>query len=70
MSFKTPKNLQKKLHKQDQLNSNEEWFLKTFVLNSKFLKQVDRCKTMGGALSTIFSDIYLTDRKEVEPAKL
>ena len=39
----------------------------TFMLNSKFYKQVDGC-SMGGPLSVIFSNTYMTktDRKVVE----
>ena len=42
----------------------------TSKLNSKFYKQVDGC-SMGGPLSVIFSDIYMTktERKVVEPTK-
>ena len=42
----------------------------TYMLNSKFYKQVDGC-SMGGPLSVIFSDIYMTktERKVVEPIK-
>ena len=42
----------------------------TFMLNSKFYKQVDGC-SMGGPLSVIFSDIYMTktERKVVQPTK-
>ena len=42
----------------------------TFMLNSKFYKQVDRCP-MGGPLSVIFSNIYITktEGKVVEPTK-
>ena len=38
----------------------------TFMLNSKFYKQVDGC-SLGGPLSVIFSDIYMTktERKVV-----
>ena len=40
------------------------------MLNSKFYNQVGRC-SMGGPLSVIFSDIYMTKtkRKVVEPTK-
>ena len=42
----------------------------TFMINSKFYKQVDGC-SMGGPLSVIFSDIYMTktERKVFEPTK-
>ena len=42
----------------------------TYMLNSKFYKQVDVC-SMEGPLSVIFSDIYMakTERKVVEPTK-
>ena len=42
----------------------------TYMLNSKFYKQVDGY-SMGGPLSVIFSDIYMTktERKVVEPIK-
>ena len=35
----------------------------TFMLNSNFYKQIDGC-TMGGPLSVIFSDIYMTKTEE------
>ena len=35
----------------------------TFMLNSNFYKQIDGC-TMGGPLSVIFSDIYMTKNEE------
>ena len=35
----------------------------TFMLNSNFYKQIDGCK-MGGLLSVIFSDIYMTKAEE------
>ena len=35
----------------------------TFTLNSNFYKQIDGC-TMGGPLSVIFSDIYMTKTEE------
>ena len=40
------------------------------MLNSKFYKQVDIC-SMGGPLSVIFSDIYMTktDIKVIGPTK-
>ena len=42
----------------------------TYMLNSKFYKQVDGC-SMGGPQSVIFTEIYMTrtDRKVVEPTK-
>ena len=41
------------------------------MLNLKFYKQVDEC-SMGGPLSVILSNIYMTrtERKVVEPTKL
>ena len=36
----------------------------TFMLNSNFYKQIDGC-TMGGPLSVIFSNIYMTKTEEV-----
>ena len=43
---------------------------KTFMLNSKFYKQVDGC-SMGGPLSVIYSVIYITkiERKVFEPTQ-
>ena len=35
----------------------------TFMLNSNFYKQIDGC-TMGGPLSVIFPDIYMTKTEE------
>ena len=35
----------------------------TFMLNSNYYKQIDRC-TVGGPLSVIFSDIYMTKTEE------
>ena len=42
----------------------------TFMLNSKFYQHVDGC-SMGGPLSVIFSDIFMTktEGKVVEPTK-
>ena len=42
----------------------------TYMLNSKFYKQVDGC-SMGGPQSVIFTEIYMTrtDRKVIEPTK-
>ena len=42
----------------------------TYMLNSKFYKQVDGC-SMGGPHSVIFTEIYMTrtDRKVVGPTK-
>ena len=43
----------------------------TFMLNSKFYKQVDGC-SMGGPLSVIFSDIYINkiEKNVAKPTKL
>ena len=42
----------------------------TFMFTSSFYKQIDGC-TMGGPLSVIFSDIYMTktEREVVNPSK-
>ena len=51
-----PKLYSKLIFKRLLLNLTTE---NTFMLNSKFYKQVDGC-SMGGPLSVIFPDIYLT----------
>ena len=43
----------------------------TFMLNSNFCKQIDDC-AMGGPLSVIFSDTYMTKAEEevVKPTRV
>ena len=57
---KLPKICSKLIMKQLSLKLTTE---NTFMLNSNFYKQIDCC-TMGGPLSVIFSDIYMTKTEE------